>query len=57
MTKLQEIAGKAAARTKRVVAEMIGDGKLDEQARQQEKSSEDKDKDDSNLAKITNNLT
>jgi hypothetical protein len=56
MSKLEKSAAKAAAKTKRVVAELIGDGKLDEEAREQERQAEAKD-DDSNLSTIANNLT
>jgi hypothetical protein len=58
LSKLHGASEKAAAKTKRVVAEIVGDGKLDEEARQQDKTSEDEDdQDDTDLSRITNNLT
>ena len=58
MSKLHEVSEKAAAKTKRVVAEIVGDGKLGEEARQQDKTTKDTvDQDDTDLSRITNNLT
>jgi hypothetical protein len=51
LSKLHGASEKAAAKTKRVVADIVGDGKLDEEARQQDKTSEDEDdQDDTDLS-------
>jgi uncharacterized protein YjbJ (UPF0337 family) len=56
MSKLQKTVDKLAGMSKQAVAEVIGDDKLAEEGKRQQKQAEDKD-DDVNLGKIANNLT
>ena len=52
-------AEKLAGKAKRVVAEVTGDGKLDEEGCRQEQQAEDKAAEDekTNVATVANNLT
>lgn len=59
MSKLDRTADKVAGKTKRVVAEVIGDGRLSEEGRRQERQAERRaeEDDEADVSKIANNLT
>jgi hypothetical protein len=56
---LKNIVEKIVGKTKRAIAEVIGDGKLSEEGRREEKLAERKaeEANKTNLSKIANNLT
>jgi uncharacterized protein YjbJ (UPF0337 family) len=62
VSKRGKVADKLAGKTKQIVAEVIGDGKLSDEGKRQEriakaKAEEGEGEDKANLSKITNNLT
>jgi uncharacterized protein YjbJ (UPF0337 family) len=64
VSKRGKVADKLAGKTKQIVAEVIGDGKLSDEGKRQERiakakaeEGEGEGEDKANLSKITNNLT
>jgi hypothetical protein len=58
MSKLKRVAEKSAGKARRAAAEVIGDGKLDEEGKTQEKRADEEEKgEEASLASIANNLT
>jgi hypothetical protein len=57
LSKLKKTVAKVTAKTKQAVAEVIGDAKLAEEGKRQEKRAKEEDEAKPDLAKIANNLT
>lgn len=64
MSKLGRVAETVAGKTKQLVAEVVGDGKLSDEGKRQVKRAEEKargeqvqEADKSNISTIANNLT